>query len=284
MDVEPTANGKAVILLTATVDPKGTAWTRLQDPGIRKAQYLYAIDFYLRETDCDIVFCENTGADIFDEIESAEKYKRLEYLTFDGNDYDKCRGKGYGEAIIIRYAIENSLRIRNSDLVIKITGRVIIRNLNELLHVMSRNSELKMPYAIFEFAGAGLTKTVCFCAPKEWLLYTVKKYQELIYDVGYSFEKVICRSVTETSDMKVIPFFPHIDGICGGFNRPYVNLPMPDRKLNHFNGLYHLYELRGDMPKYIVAKICWLCYVAVRKICFFKSCLWGGTATLPEKF
>lgn len=58
MDVEHTSNDKAVILLTAIIDSKGTAWTRLQDPGIRKAQYLYAIDFYLCETDCDIVFCE----------------------------------------------------------------------------------------------------------------------------------------------------------------------------------------------------------------------------------
>ena len=270
-------NGKqqndTVILMTATVSPNGMGYTDLQDPETRKTQYLEAIDFYLRETDCDIVFCENTGADIFDEIESAEKYKRLEYLTFDGNDYDKRRGKGYGEATIIRYAIENSQRIKNVDSVIKITGRIIIRNISELLQIISKYRESKVSYAIFEFAGEGLARTVCFYAPKEWLLYTVKKYRELLYDVGYSFEKMICRSVAETVDMKVVQFYPYIDGICGGFNRPYSNLPMPDRKLCHFNGLYHLHRLRGDMPNYIVAKICWLFYVAVCKIyCCFKSC------------
>ena len=258
---------RSVILLTACINPNGMGYTYLQDPEIRKSQYLEAIDFYLKETNCDIVFCENTGANIFDEIESAEKCSRLEYLTFCGNDYDKRRGKGYGEATIICYAIENSRRLRNVDSVIKITGRVIIRNISELLQIISKNSKSKKSDVILELAGEGLARSVCFYAPKEWLLCTVKKYREFLYDVGYSFERMICNSVTETADMKVIQFSPYIDGICGGFNQPYSNLPAPDRKLGHFNGLYHLYKLRGDMLNYIVAKICWLFYVAVRKIC-----------------
>ena len=126
--------------MTATVVPNGTKYTYLQDPETRKSQYLEAIDFYLRETAYDIVFCENTGANLFDEIESQEKYGRLEYLTFYGNDYDKSLGKGYGEARIIEYAIRNSQRLKSADFVIKITGRVKILNLYELAHIVSKKS------------------------------------------------------------------------------------------------------------------------------------------------
>ena len=263
----------AVILMTATVAPNGTKYTYLQDPETRKLQYLEAIDFYLRETAYDIVFCENTGANLFDEIESPEKYGRLEYLTFYGNDYDTNLGKGYGEARIIEYAIRNSHRLKSADFVIKITGRVKILNIDKLSRKISKNRESKRPYVILELDGKKLAKSVCLYAPKVWLFNTVGKYGALLCDIGYSFERMIYHAITETADMKVVQFYPYIDGICGGFNNPYVNFPMPIRKLCYFNGLYHLYHCRGDIPNYVLAKICWVFYAVIRKIYSrFRSC------------
>ena len=83
---------KPVILLTACINPNGMANTALQDAEVRKTQYLDAIDFYLKATKCNIVLCENTGTDLFDEVSSPEKYTRLESLVFCGNDYNKSRG------------------------------------------------------------------------------------------------------------------------------------------------------------------------------------------------
>lgn len=211
-----------VILMTATVCPNGMRYTVLQDPKIRKSQYLEAIEFYLRETEYDIVFCENTGANIFDEIASPEKYTRLEYITFCGNDYDKERGKGYGEAEIIKYAICNSRRLVRADFVIKITGRVKILNLTELEKILSKNRK-ELLYTALELSSKDWAKSVCFLAPKIWLLKSIEKRGDKLRDIEYNFEKMLYRSIVETKDMKIYQYYPIIDGICGGLNRPYIN-------------------------------------------------------------
>lgn len=239
--------------------------TALQDPKIRKAQYLEAIDFYLQHTTYDIVFCENTGTNIFDEIESPKKHIRLEYLTFCGNDYDKSIGKSYGEAVIIQYAIHNSRKLQTCEYLIKITGRVKVLNLNSLAVRLSRYKSFRQIVAL-EFSNKDWAKSVCFFSPKKWLLMTVEKYRVQIKYVGYSFEKILSDSIIKTRGMKVCRFHPIIDGICGGFNKPYQNMNLPQRKLNHFDALRHLYRIRSERFNYTNATLCWLYYIIERKI------------------
>ena len=58
---------------------------------------------------------------------------RLEYITFDGNSgFDRIKGKGYGEAIIILYAIKHSQKLHNCKFFIKVSERIIIENINRL--------------------------------------------------------------------------------------------------------------------------------------------------------
>lgn len=251
--------------MTATVVPNGTKYTYLQDPETRKLQYLEAIDFYLRETAYDIVFCENTGKNFFDEIESQEKYGRLEYLTFYGNDYDKSLGKGYGEARIIEYAIRNSQRLKSADFVIKITGRVKILNLYELAHIVSKKSRYSL-FVVLELSSKDWAKSICFLAPKDWLLYTIEKYGRFLDDIKYNFEKMLYRSIAETRNMNIYQYYPVIDGICGFSQQPYENPNIYQRKLNHYNGLCHIYKSRGSIKNYLIYQMCWFLYVIKRKI------------------
>ena len=92
---------RIVVLLTACVNPNGMSKTVLQD--------VNALNFYLQETSLPICFVENTGFDMSCEFHSYIDSGRLEYLCFKGNNYDKSLGKGYGEAVIILYATENSV-------------------------------------------------------------------------------------------------------------------------------------------------------------------------------
>ena len=52
------------ILLTACIDPKGMAFTTLQNKEVRLQQYLDALNYYLYNTNLNIVFVENTGYNI----------------------------------------------------------------------------------------------------------------------------------------------------------------------------------------------------------------------------
>ncbi len=115
------------ILLTASINPNGMSYTLLQDVEERKAQYVNAINYYLSNTKCKLVFCNNSGEDIYADLHG--NIDRLECLAFYGNDFDKTLGKGYGEYLIINYAFEHSRFIKKSKYIIKITGRLIVENL-----------------------------------------------------------------------------------------------------------------------------------------------------------
>lgn len=254
------------ILLTGCIDPKGMCNTALQCADIRKTHYLEAIDFYLRETNLKIVFCENTNTDIFDEITSLKKYERLEYLTFQGNNYDKNRGKGCGEARIIKYAIEHSQYIQSVDYIIKITGRVKILNISNLLRIWGGRRKNLM--AMVEFCALDYAKSICFLTSKDWLLTTVSKYGELLQDNKFDFEMMLCTSIAVTPGMRILPWFPIVDGICGGTNKRYLNCCILQRKINHYYTQYYIYKNRGkeDFLYAFGSRLYWLYYIVARKL------------------
>lgn len=258
-------NKNTVILMTACVDPKGMGFTILQDPRIRKSQYLEAIEFYLNETKYNIVFCENTGANLFDEIKSPEKHSRLEYLTFQGNDYKKSIGKSLGEAQIIKYAIQHSKFIKEKDYIIKITGRIKVLNINEILSDNRRNTTA--PNVVMtRFPVHRLINTVCFIAPKEWMLHTVDKYASRINEEeSYTLEKVFYDSIVASPEIKIKPCYPIISGICASDNKSYPNYSLPQRKLDHSAVLYNVYKIRGEKWNCLKTLFNWCCYVIYRK-------------------
>lgn len=136
-------NNNFIILLTGCIEPNGMKYTSLQDSLIREKQYCDAIKFYLKETSLNIVFCENSNQTSF--IKNFKSYQdagRYEYLTFDGNCFDKNKGKGYGEALIIKYALNNSKLINKESSLIKITGRIIISNIKTILLLYKKKNHL----------------------------------------------------------------------------------------------------------------------------------------------
>jgi hypothetical protein len=87
-----------ILLLTACINPDGMPFTCLADVGVRKKQYIEALNFYLKNTTRKIVFVENSGTDISSSFKDFQH--RIEFLCFDGNlCFDKRKGKGYGEAL-----------------------------------------------------------------------------------------------------------------------------------------------------------------------------------------
>lgn len=246
-----------VILLTATINPNGMGYTALQDSDIRTKQYLEAIDFYLNNTNLKIVFCENSGCNIFNNIKSIQKFKRLEYLTFLGNNYDKNKGKSYGEGLIIKYALENSLYLKESDYIIKITGRVKILNLLDMIKMISESKNLKN-IIIGEFAPLEWFKTVCFFSSKIWILSTIYKYGYRLNDTGLNFEKMVFKSISENKRIKSIRFHPKIEGICGGENKPYKNLSYKERKTDHYYALTLIYKAQNRYFYYYLYYLKWV--------------------------
>lgn len=182
---------KFVILLTGCINPSGMKYTALQDPKEREKQYIRAIDFYLKKTSLPIVFCENTNSFIFSKyFKEYQQSGRYEFLTFSGNDYNKNRGKGYGEALIIEYAFRYSKLILKCESIIKITGRLIVVNINSLLFFYNRKNVIYAECAIMN--KTHMCNSRFFISPKAFLLSYFLPQKEMLDDSNhYYFEHLL---------------------------------------------------------------------------------------------
>lgn len=126
-----------IILMTACINPKGMTQTVVQDNETRKKQYFQALDYYLQSTNYNVVFVENSNTDISTDYEKSIDSGRLEIITFDGNDYNKRRGKGYGEGCIIDYAMKHSRIINDNpnSTIVKVTGRHLVKNVKSIINL-----------------------------------------------------------------------------------------------------------------------------------------------------
>lgn len=126
-------SGSTIILLTGCINPEGMAFTKLQNPDIRREQYLQAISFYLSRYSLPVLFVENSNYDITPYLPADIDRDRIEVITFSGNNFEKHLGKGYGEMAIINEAILRSAFFSTANFVIKITGRHRVLNLGSII-------------------------------------------------------------------------------------------------------------------------------------------------------
>ena len=199
--------------------------TELQDPVTRVNQYRKALHFYLSETTLPIVFCENTMYDISTEFRIHIDSGRLEYMTFDGNRYDRKKGKGYGEALIMKYAIEKSKLIKESKYIIKITGRIIITNINHF----SSSFYYTFNNLFRSNINENFIPTYLFIARPFLIAKFVERYREKIKEVPPTKESVEhqwFRALTKDTlfnNTTFIPFIliPNVVGISGTTGKSY---------------------------------------------------------------
>lgn len=216
---------KAVILLTGCINPNGMPFTQLTDASERQKQYVDAIHYYFNNTDCKIVFCENSNTDISTLFKNEQD--RLEILTFAGNQ-DKQRGKGYGETEIIEYALHHSSFIQDGSIIIKITGRLIITNICQIL------KSLKCKH---DFVTCLFHSNLKF-ADSRIICGTTTFYKEFLKNKGcindyksIFFEHILASTVLESS-VCFIPFAeePLIRGISGTTGELYQEIKTSKKK------------------------------------------------------
>ena len=214
-----------ILLLTACINPGGMAYTVLDSQGERSEQYVEALRFYLSGTRFPVVFVDNSGTDISNLFADYIRNGRLECLTFHGNQ-DKQRGKGYGEAEIIQYALDNSATLQNNpdERIAKITGRLVVKNINTvyLTHrwlfprrtvFCAINSDLSFPDSRFIMGNSAFFRTF------------LKASDRIDDSGGYYFEHALCDTLKHETHIPFSPFLvmPCIEGVSGSTGRQYEN-------------------------------------------------------------
>lgn len=222
-----------VILLTACINPGGMAYTSLQDVESRIQQYKKALHFYLEFTQFKILVVENTLSYFADRMEYYILSGRLEYLTFEGNNYDKSLGKGFGEALIIRYALENSLLLREAEYVIKITGRLIVPNIKKLYKLGDFSTKDGYMISCNIRPSKKLATSVFFIASKRFLeSYFVPRINEIDDKHHKWFEHILFDAVEECKKDKgrcfIFPIPIKLEGISGTTSKAYRKVRLVD--------------------------------------------------------
>lgn len=175
-------NDHRVLIMTACIKMEKKAERDVDQPHIRLAQYLKAMDFYIEYSSLKrIVFCDNSDFE-YDYKEICKKAEsrnvKLEILRFKGRgELAIEKGKGYGEGEIIDYVLKNSILINDSDILVKVTGRYIIRNMERIL----QNCKNETIY--FNLSGMGLPyiNTSFYVVPNRF-------YKQHLKDVFYSVD------------------------------------------------------------------------------------------------
>lgn len=265
-----------IILLTGCINPNGMSFTSLTDISIRINQYITAIDFYLKNTDLPIVFAENSDTDI-------KRYfsinnKRLEIISFKGNN-DKERGKGYGEAEIIEYALNNSIIITASNSICnitKITGRLLINNITNVINqrflFQNKNSIVVSFNSDFSFADSRI-----IIAPKAFYHSFLKRKEEINDSINNYFEIVLSDFIKNEKLFDFYPFYiePQIYGQSGttseiyrphedSFKRRLSYLSYATHQILLFNK--HLTKKKLSNHIMVTYKFLYLFYKAIEKV------------------
>lgn len=239
-----------VIFLTACVNPKGMKYTKLSNSQIRLQQYKDALDWYLANTSLKILLVENSNVDFSEDYKAQIQDGRLEFIVYDGNMYDRSRGKGYGEASIIKYGLEHSKLLKNKPniLVFKITGRLLCKNIEELcLRYHCRNTV----YANFgkDDWNGNIATSQAIIAPKRFFSeYFLPRREEINDSQCYHFEHVLYDSIKDWKKaggkhrMFWIP--PVIEGISGTYGTT-IDTKMTGSKLLRYRIMYFFRRFFG---------------------------------------
>ena len=214
-----------VIVLSACVNPSGMSFTVLQDIDKRRKQYIEALSFYLETTTAPVVFIENSGHDFSNLFEKFITNGRLEYITINDNtSFDRIKGKGYGEARMLLYAIDKSSFIKQAKYITKITGRLIVQN----IHSIIGSKVLLFDNIIRCNVDDNFLSTTVICAPPNAFYTMLNRHLEEISELDRGnnwIENVLARSFVVDQDINVFlfPFFapPLFDAFSGTSNSLY---------------------------------------------------------------
>ncbi len=127
------------LLLTASVTPDPNFTVAINDPRLRRAQYVAALSAWQKDPvleEYGLILLENTGADLDALLADANMRASSTVRPIacaSPSPSSTSGGKGAAEASMLDYALGLQGLIDDNDLVVKVTGRLYVRRLEHLL-------------------------------------------------------------------------------------------------------------------------------------------------------
>jgi hypothetical protein len=235
-----------IIVVTGTIAPgRDAKYLTIRDSQERLDQYLSALQKLIHaRPDAKIVFCENSGfgTEAFDELKelSDKNDMRFEALSFQGDSAAVAsHGKGFGEGEIVRYVLDNSELAKGEDYMIKITGRLVVDNIANIVRKVKRN---QIYFNIPNIHRRDIFDTRLYAMPIEaFRKYFIDEYQNVNDDGGYYLE-LVYKDVIHRNGLSTrnFPCYPRIVGRSGSGGITYEYTEWKS-KIRDFLSLFNIY-------------------------------------------
>jgi hypothetical protein len=129
------------------VDPRGVVFVKRDDPRERFEDYRWALSKWVERDDFDkLIFVENSGYDISELHEFVDKSAlnsdSVEFLSFDGQDFPRELGKGYGETRNFQHVLDNSKVLSDDDMFVRSNGRYYVENMHVFFEALQPPTEI----------------------------------------------------------------------------------------------------------------------------------------------
>lgn len=212
---------KTCLLITGCINPDNRVPVlALSNAQARREQYVESLKYYIECSKYrNIVFCENSSSVEDNSIkEKANKLnKNFEWISFSGNVKKTIlHGKGYGEGEIVEYALTHSKILSRCDTFVKVTGRLIVHNINWCIRLKTDNG------AYFDISREYVDTRMYIMPVKFYNRFLISTYKEVNDNERRYLEHVIFEKMKlHPQNFKQIPFYVNIEGQSGSKGSRY---------------------------------------------------------------
>lgn len=241
-----------LLILTGTICPSSkTGFLELRDEAERLKQYEESICFFIESgAFSKIIFCENSnyGTDRLSYLQekAKENQVQLELLSFCGDtEQVNVHGKGFGEGEIMQYVFENSRLLSGERTFVKITGRMKVNNIAD---IVCRLKENNCYFNIPNRTHREMYDTRIYAMPTEvFKQHFMEKYTEVMDEEGWYLEKVYTAVLKQKKlPVKNFPKYPRIIGMSASTGYSYVYTEWKC-KVKDVLSLFQFYKVNGEI-------------------------------------
>jgi hypothetical protein len=214
-----------ILITSAIAPPANTPALRMTDSNMRSITTKAAIFFWVGQGQKSIVICDATASSVLTPEELAAIRKldvRIEQLAFKQDESLLFqRGKGFAEGQLVKFAVESSQLLKQSDSFFKCTGKIFCRNFPAIRDLIARNNIGSMFWKLFEssLVDRNLVDARFFYTSRsDFLRLVLPAYEQstetriLEYNLAASLDPHLSRGTS---------LRPQLSGFAGGLGQQY---------------------------------------------------------------